>query len=123
MASNKIFRAGPVAIPSSAGNLLNCTVTTITGPVTFVMTQPYLIVRHIRIVNKSASAVPVSMYIGATAGSAAGTEFLGTALSIPANSAYDWYGALRLDAADFLTGVAGTVTTLVADFEGEVGLV
>lgn len=123
MASNKIVRMGPVALGNSAANIVNCNVTAVTGPTNFTMTQPYLILRHIRLVNKTAGAVTVSMYIGATGGSAAGTEFLGTALSIPANSAYDWYGQLRLDAADFLSGLASAATSITFEAEGEAGLV
>ena len=123
MASNKTFRMGPAALSNSAANIVNCNVTSLAGPVGFTMTQPYLILRHIRLVNKTGGAVTVSLYIGATGGSAAGTEFLGTALSIAANSAYDWYGLLRLDAADFLTGLASAATSITFEAEGEIGLV
>jgi hypothetical protein len=73
-------------------------------------------------VNKTAGAVTFSGYIGATGGNAAGTEFLGTALSIAANSAYDWYGMVRLDVADFLTGLASAATSLTIEAEGEIGV-
>jgi hypothetical protein len=73
-------------------------------------------------VNKTGGAVTVSFYIGATGASAAGTEFLGTALSIPANSPYDWYGLLRLDSADFLTGLASAGTSITFEAEGEIGI-
>lgn len=123
MAANKTFRMGPAALANSAANIVNCNVTSLAGPVGFTMTQPYLIIRHIRLVNKTASAATASLYIGATGGSAAGTEFLGTAVSIPANSYLDWYGMLRLDAADFLTGLASAATTITFEAEGEIGLV
>ncbi len=122
MAANKVIRFGPVAMASSAANIINPNLTGLTGPVGFTMTQPYLILRHIRLVNKTAGAVTVSLYIGATGGSAAGTEFLGTALSIPANSAFDWYGMVRLDAADFLTGLASAATSITFEAEGEIGI-
>ncbi len=117
---NKAFRFGPVAVAASVGNLLNPA--TATGGTNAGSSSQYIILRHIRIINKTTAAVTFSGYIGATGGSAAGTEFLGTGLSIPANSAYDWYGAVRLDAADFLTGVASVVTSLVIQGEGEVGV-
>lgn len=123
MASNKTFRFGPVAVANAAGNLLNCAITSLSGPVGYTQTQPYLILRHIRIVNKTAGAVTFSGYIGATGASAAGTEFLGTGLSIAANSYVDWYGMIRLDAADFLVGVASAATSLTIEGEGEIGLV
>lgn len=123
MASNKIIRFGPVAMANTATNILNAP--TLTGGTGLAGTNAntYLVLRHIRIVNKTGSAATASLYIGATGGSAAGTEFLGTAVSVPANSAIDWYGMLRLDAADFLTGLASAATTLTIEGEGEIGVV
>lgn len=123
MSSNKTFRFGPAAVANAAANILNPNITSLAGPVGYVQTQPYLIIRHIRLVNKTGSAVTFSGYIGATAGSAAGTEFLGTALSIAANSPYDWYGALRLDVADFFSGLASAAASLTIEGEGEIGFV
>jgi len=123
MAANKVIRFGPAALANSAANIVNCNVSSLSGPVGFTMTQPYLIIKHIRLVNKTASAATATLYIGATGGSAAGTEFLGVLISIAANSALDWYGQLRLDAADFLTGLASAATTITFEAEGEIGLV
>jgi hypothetical protein len=122
MAANKTIRLGPVTVAGTVGNLFNPP--TVTGGVNppGTSTNTYYILRHIRIVNKTAGAVTFSGYIGATGGSAAGTEFLGTGLSIAANSYVDWYGAVRLDVADFLTGVASAATSLVIEAEGEIGI-
>jgi hypothetical protein len=124
MAANKVIRFGPAYISNSIANILNCTVTSFAGPVGIIPTIAalYLIIRHIRIVNKTASAATCILYIDATGGSTAGKEFLGGTLSIAAYSPYDWYGMLRLDAADFLTGIAGTASALVIQGEGEVGV-
>ena len=122
MASNKIIRFGPAAVANSATNILNPAVTSMSGPVGLTIGQPYLVIRHIRIVNKTNAAVTFSGYIGATGGSAAGTEFIGTLLSIPAYSAYDWYGMVRLDSADFFSGLASAATSLTIQGEGEVGI-
>lgn len=103
-------------------NILNPTVTSLSGPVGFTLTQPYIILRHIRIVNKTAGAVTFSLYLGATGANAAGTEIIGNGLSIAANSAYDWYGYLRIDAADFLVGGASAATSLTVEGEGEIGI-
>lgn len=103
-------------------NILNPAVASLSGPVGFTMTQPYLIIRHIRIVNKTAGAVTFSLWLGATGGNAAGTEVVGIALSVAANSSYDWYGLMRLDAADFLVGGASAATSLSIQGEGEIGL-
>ena len=122
MAQNKIVRFGPVALGTSAANVLNPpTVSGGTG-VAGTNTATYLIVRHLRIVNKTTAAVPFSLWLGATGGSAAGTEFMGTGQSVAANGFVDWYGMLRLDAADFLTGLAGTASALTIEGEGEIGV-
>lgn len=123
MASNKTIRFGPVALTNTlTTNIINPNVTSLAGPVGFTMTQPYIVIRHIRIVNKTAGAVTFTLYLGATGGNTAGTEVIGTALSVAANSAYDWYGLLRLDAADFLVGGASASTSLTFEAEGEIGL-
>ncbi len=85
-------------------------------------TNSYYLITHIRIVNKTASAATFSLYIGATGANAAGTEFMGTAQSVAANSFVDWYGRLTLDVADFLVGGAGTATALTFAAEGEIGI-
>ncbi len=78
--------------------------------------------RHIRIVNKTAGAVTFTLYLGATGANAAGTEVIGNATSVAANSYIDWYGALRIDAADFLVGGASANTSLTIEGEGEIGV-
>ena len=123
MPANKIWRAGPVALTTTlTTNILNPNVTSLAGPVGFTMTQPYLLIRHIRIVNKTGSAATFSFWLGASAGNVAGTEVIGIGKSVPANDVYDWYGQLRIDAADFLVGGSGTATALTAEFEGEIGI-
>ena len=123
MASNKAFRLGPVAIASSAANI--CNPGTTTGGVNSTA-SPYgnlfILLRHIRIVNTTSGAVTFSLYIGATGGSTGGTEFIGTALSIAPNSGYDWYGQLRLDVGDFLSGLASAGSSLTIVGEGEIGV-
>lgn len=121
MASNRPLRVGPVALSNTlTTNILNpAAAGSGTG---YAPSASYIILRHIRIVNKTAGAVTFSLWIGATGGNAAGTEFMGIGLSIAANSYVDWYGALRLDAADFLVGGASAATSLTFQAEGEVGL-
>jgi hypothetical protein len=124
MAQNKVIRFGPVALTNTlATNIINCNITSLAGPVGYTQTQPYLLIRHIRIVNKTALAATFSLWVGATGGNVAGTEAIGNALVVAANSAFDWYGYLRLDAADFLVGGSATATALTFEAEGEIGLV
>ena len=122
MASNKIINIQPVALTTTlTTNILNTNITSLAGPVGITATQPYLILRHIRISNKTGSAATFSLWKGATGANAAGTEVIGTGYSVAANSAFDWYGILRLDSADFLVGGAGTATALTLSAEGEIG--
>ncbi len=123
MAANKAIRFGPIALTNTlTTNILNPP--TLTGGVNTgtTNTNSYYLITHIRIVNKTASAATFSLYIGATGANAAGTEFMGTAQSVAANSFVDWYGRLTLDVADFLVGGAGTSTALTIQMEGEIGL-
>lgn len=122
MAANKIIRFGPVALGTTAANIVNPP--TVSGGVGLAGTNAntYVILRHIRIVNKTAAAVSASLFIGATGASVAGTEFMVSATSIPAYTPLDWYGVLRLDTADFLTGFAGVATSLTFEAEGEIGI-
>ena len=121
MASNKIFRFGPIALTNTlTTNLLNPA--TATGGTNAGSSANYIVLRHIRIVNKTAGAVTFTLYLGATGANAAGTEIIGTAYSVAANSAFDWYGQLRLDSTDFLVGGASANTSLTIDGEGEIGV-
>lgn len=123
MASNKIINIGPVALSATlTTNILNPNITSVAGPVGFTMSQPYIILRHIRILNKTAGAVTFSLWKGATGANTAGTEVIGTAYSVAANSAFDWYGIMRFDAADFLVGGASAGTSLTFYAEGEIGV-
>jgi len=121
MAANKIFRFGPIALTNTlTTNLLNPAAAS--GGVNGGSSSQYIILKHVRIVNKTAGAVTFTLYLGATGANAAGTEVIGTAMSVAANSAFDWYGQLRIDAADFLVGGASANTSLTIQGEGEVGV-
>jgi hypothetical protein len=123
MASNKVVRFGPVALGTSAANIINPPAVSGGVGLAGTNTSTYIILRHIRIVNRTAGAATVSLYVGLTAGSTSGTEFGFNGTSIPANSYVDWYGQMRLDVADFLTGLASAANTLVFEAEGELGIV
>lgn len=121
MASNKVFRFGPIALTNTyTTNLLNPPAAS--GGVNAGSSGQYIVLKHLRIVNKTGSAATFRLCIGATGANAAGTEFVGYDLSVAANSAYDWYGAVRLDTTDFLVGGASAATTLTIEGEGEIGV-
>lgn len=123
MAANKSFRFGPVALSNVlTTNILNTALGSLAGVIGFTMTQPYVILRHIRVVNKTGGVVTFSLWLGATGANAAGTEVIGQGKSVPANDAIDWFGSLRLDSTDFLVGGASAATSLSIEGEGEIGV-
>lgn len=124
MAANKVIRFGPVALSTTlTTNLINPALGSLAGPLGLTMTQPYVLVKHIRVINKTTAIITFSLWLGATGANAAGTEVIGQGKSVAANDAYDWYPnpALRLDAADFLVGGANALG-LTLEGEGEIGL-
>lgn len=123
MAANKVMKFGPVALTTTlTTNILNVGAGALgTPPVGYTFTQDYIILRHISIVNKTGSAATFSLWSGATGANTAGTEVIGTATSVAANTTFNWYGMLRLDSADFLVGGSGTATALTFQAEGEIG--
>jgi hypothetical protein len=78
----------------------------------------YDVIRHIHIANKTAGAVTFSIWLGLTGANTAGTE-LWTGYSVAANSAFDYYCALKLLSTDFLVGGASAATSLTIYAEGE----
>ena len=63
MAQNKIINIQPVALTTTlTTNILNTNVTSLAGPVGVTVSQPYLILRHIRILNKTGTAATFSLY-------------------------------------------------------------
>jgi hypothetical protein len=120
---NKPITIGPIALTTTlTTNLVNPP--TLSGGVNPPpnSTTSYVVLTHIRIVNKSGTAATFSLYLGASGGNSAGTEVIGTAMSIPANSAYDYYGRLRIDTTQFLVGGASVNSALVLEAEGEIGV-
>jgi hypothetical protein len=104
--------AGPVALANAAGNIYNQGSALI-----------YTVIRHISIVNKTAASHNFSLFVGATGGSAAGTEVVGSAKVIAANDVFNWYGMLRLDSTDFLTGLADAAASLSITVEGDINVI
>jgi hypothetical protein len=123
MAQNKVINIEPVYLTATlTTNLLNFAITSLSGPVGFTMTQPYVVIKHVRIINRTGTAATFSLWKGGTGGNVAGTEVIGTATSVAANSSYDWYGIMRFDSTDFLVGGSGTASALVLTAEGEIGI-
>lgn len=99
--------AGPAYLANSAANIY-------TPPNSAV----YVEINHIHIANVTAGPVTFTLYVGATGGSAGGTE-LEKQVSIAANSVWNEYYRLRMDSTDFLTGLASAATSLVITVSGQ----
>ena len=99
--------AGPAYISDSAADIYTPPAATI-----------YTIIRHIHIANKTDTAATFSLYVGATGGSAGGTELFGTK-TIAAYDTFDHYCEKKMLSTDFLTGIAGTASALVISVDGE----
>ena len=120
---NRALRCGPTALGTTySTTLVNSTITSLSGPTGYTQTQPYIILTHIRVVNYSASGATFNLYIGASGASSAATSFAFNGYSVAATSYVDWYGRVRLESTDYLTGGASSVTALVFEAEGEIGL-
>lgn len=123
MAANKILNIEPIALSAAIANLLNCGITSLAGVVGFTMTQPYIVIKHVRVLNNDAANHSLKLFKGATGGSAVGTEVIFPPnFVVAANSYADWYGQLRLDSADFLTGLADTASKLTLNIDAEIGV-
>lgn len=120
MAANRLFKMIVALTNTLTTNILNPAAAG--SGVGYTPTASYIILTHIRIVNKTSSPATFSLWIGATGANAAGTEFMGIGKTVPANDHIDWYGRLRLDSTDFLVGGASAATTLTFQAEGEIGL-
>jgi hypothetical protein len=100
--------AGPVSLAAAAANVWN------NGSGGLI----YDVVRLIHISNRTSAAATFSLWLGATGGSAAGTDlFLGE--TCPANDVYDWYPNMKMISTDFLTGLASAASTLTITIMGE----
>lgn len=122
MASNKVFRSGPIALTNTyTTNLINPATTTggVNGGGSGNL---YIVLKHLQIINVDSAAHTFRFYIGATGANAAGTE-LRYDTAVSANDAYDiWSPGLRLDVADFLVGGADANSVLILIAEGEIGV-
>lgn len=99
--------SGPAYLAASAADIYTPPAATI-----------YTIIRHIHIFNTTTGALTFSLYVGATAGSAGGTEIF-KAQSVLANSAFDYFCAKKMLSTDFLSGLASAATSLTITVEGE----
>ena len=108
MLSGQLKRiSGPAYLANAAADIYTPPASTI-----------YTVIKHIHIANATAGAVTFTLYVGATGGSAAGTELF-KAYNVAANSSFDYYCVLKMLSTDFLSGLASAATSLTITVEGE----
>lgn len=103
-------RSGPAFLAAAAANVL------------VPPAGQYYVVTHIHLVNQDASARTVNLWIGATGGSADGTEFAEDK-SIPANDYIDIYTRTKLNPTDFLTGLASVASMVICTIDYEANVI
>ncbi len=124
MAQNKIFEYIPQI---SSGALLPLAVfnvgNSLAGSIGIISSQPYAILKHIRLNNVlTSTAVVVGLYKGATTTSLTSQTFAFSSVSIPASSYVDWYGQARVETADYINLVANLATSTIIQIDGEIGI-
>lgn len=109
MAGTPTRIAGPAYLANSATNIYSPPASTI-----------YILINQIHIANVTAGTVTFTLYVGATGGSAGGTE-LEKGYSVPANSDYDRFFSpgLVMKSTDFLSGLASAGSSLVITVMGQ----
>lgn len=119
----KIENFGPVALTTTLTTNIVHPADAGASAVGYTASASFIVLLHVRIVNKTTAAATFSLYLGATGANAAGTEVIGLGQSVAANASFDWYGRMRITNAQYLVGGASANTTLTFIAEGEVGLV
>lgn len=78
----------------------------------------YRIITHLHFANTDTVARTISIYRGATGGSAGGTELFKTR-SIAAGETYDYYCQMKMLSTDFLSGLADAASkvTVLVEYE------
>jgi hypothetical protein len=99
--------AGPAYLANAAANIY-------TPPASTIVT----VITHIHLINKDTASQTFALYVGATGGSAGGTELFGGLTPLAANTPMDYYCEMPMASTDFLTGVASAASKIVIIVEG-----
>ena len=75
------------------------------------------IVRSIHVANTTGTAAAITLGLNAAAALVAANHFL-SALSVPANSTYDWSGFQVVDASGTIRALQGTASALTMTISG-----
>lgn len=123
---NRIFTFSSALVLTTPTDILNCAITSLAGPVGFLalqpITQPYINLMRVRVINKHATLTAAySLFIGASGGSAAGTEFMQAPRTIALNDFVEWTGRKRMNSGQFLSGFATVAAALTIEGDFELG--
>ena len=99
--------AGPQFLAAAAADIYTPPASTI-----------YTVLSHLHFANVTAVSATFTVYVGATGGSAAGTQLFET-YTLGPYGVYDYYCDLRMGSTDFLTGLASAPSTVTITVEGE----
>lgn len=100
-------RYGPAYLNNTVANLLN------------VPANTYGILTRVHLSNKDTSTRWAKLYVGVSGGQAGGTEIIPPELSIAVGDSKTFYMGMRLDVADYLTGLASVSSTIVVVLDYE----
>lgn len=122
MTQNRIFNFSSALVLTTPTDILNGAITSLAGPVGVTLTQPYIILTRVRVINKHATLTAAySLFIGATGGSAAGTEFMRAPRTVALNDFDEWVGRRRMSSTQFLSGFSTVAAALTIEGDFEVG--
>lgn len=102
-------RTGPAFLAAAAADIASVV----------AAANTFRLLRHIHLANKTGAAVLVTLYVGLTGGSAAGTEIY--VKSVAANGVDDIYfpAGHRMATTDFLTGLAASASAVTIEVMAE----
>ena len=94
MQNRRLFITPVVATTTLTTVLVDPTITSTAGSTGLgTIPQPYVLIRHVRVINTAGAGSTVTMAYGATSG----LFFAWNAMPVAANSYIDWFGEIRLD--------------------------
>jgi len=114
-------RCGPIALTNAVANIFNPPTTTGGVNTGLISSSTRAKLYEVSVTNKDVAAHQFKSYIGATGGSAAGTEYLYG--SIPAGETKIFYKETTMEPADFLTALSDAPATLTITIDYDLDIV
>jgi len=116
------FTTSPAFVAAAAANILNGAVSSLAGPVGVTLPQPIVYIKKIQLANATGTGRAVTLFLGATGGSTAGTEILQKTVAAGDTVSEFWGGnGLKMTSTQFLTGVAAAASAVTISITFEIG--